>query len=253
MISFTIKTAYIMQYILQRWLLLVLFAALVLLSACNSAGTNGNLSTLTLSFATQNSTQSAQKKSIRRQSNHVEISGAKMLVRGVEFKSDLEDDGISEDSLDFKTESFVVLLNLDGSLNEVAVSEVPEGRYDEVEFDVHKPEDNETPPDTDFKIGDSGDERFSVIIQGTFDGEDFLYRSNENMEQEIELASPLVIEENQENLNVTMTVDISKWFVDENGNPLDPTNPDNRNSIDESIEGSFEDAFKDNDEDGEED
>lgn len=242
-----------MQYTLQRTLLLVLFAASVLLSGCNSAGTNGNISTLSLSFVAQNSTQSTQKQSADKQSSHVEIAEAKLLMRRVEFKSDLEDDGIAEDSLDFKTESFVVLLNIDGSLNEVAVSEVPEGRYDEIEFDVHKPEDNETPPDPDFKIGDSGDERFSVIIRGTFDGEEFLYRSSENMEQEIELASPLVIEENQESLNVTMTVDISRWFVDESGNPLDPTNPDNLNAIDESIERSFEDAFKDNDEDGEED
>lgn len=242
-----------MQYTLQRTLLLVLFAASVLLSGCNSAGTNGNISTLSLSFVAQDPTQSTQKQSADKQSSHVEIAEAKLLMRRVEFKSDLEDDGIAEDSLDFKTESFVVLLNIDGSLNEVAVSEVPEGRYDEIEFDVHKPEDNETPPDPDFKIGDSGDERFSVIIRGTFDGEEFLYRSSENMEQEIELASPLVIEENQESLNVTMTVDISRWFVDESGNPLDPTNPDNLNAIDESIERSFEDAFKDNDEDGEED
>ncbi|WP_440998515.1 hypothetical protein [Fodinibius sp. SL11] len=242
-----------MRYTLLRWLLLIPFAALVLISGCNSTGTNGNLSTLSLSFAAQNSIQSTQKERAEMQSSHVEITEAKMLIRRVEFKSDLEDDGVADDSLDFQTGSFVVTLNLDGSLNEVAVSEVPTGQYDEIEFDVHKPEDNETPPDPDFKTGDSGDQRFSVIITGTYDGQDFRYRSNENMDQEIELASPLIIDEDQGSINVTMTVDISKWFVDETGNALNPTNPDNRNAIDESIERSFEDAFEDNDGDGEED
>lgn len=241
-----------MNYTLQRWLL-VPFALLLLLSGCNSTGTKSNLSSLSLSFVTQNSSQSTQKRNTSVQSNHVEITEAKMLIREVKFKSDIEDDGVPEDSLDFSTDSFVVLLNLDGSPNEVAVSEVPEGRYDEIEFEVHKPEDDETPPDSDFKIGDSGNERFSIIIRGTFDGEDFLFRSNENMEQEIELTSPLEISEDTENINVTLTVDLSEWFVDENGNALDPTNPDNEDAIDESIERSFEEAFEDNDEDGEED
>lgn len=241
-----------MNYTIQRWLFIP-FALLILLSGCESTATKSNVSSISLSFATQNSSQAKQQKNARIQSNHVDITEAKMLIREVEFKSDLEDDGVPEDSLDFSTDSFVVSLNLDGSVNEVAVSEVPEGRYDEIEFDVHKPEDDETPPDSDFKVGDSGDERFSIIIRGTFDGEDFLFRSNENMEQEIELASPLEIDQDTENINVTLTVDISQWFIDEDGNVLDPNNPENEDAIDESIERSFEDAFEDNDEDGEED
>lgn len=241
-----------MKSTLQKWLLLVPVAVSLLFMGCGSTGTKGNLSSLSLSFTAKNASQTSAKQRATTQSSHVTITEAKMLIRGVEFKSDLEGDGIPDDSLDYKAGPFVVNLNLDGSLNEVAVSEVPSGQYDEIEFDVHKPEDNETPPDPDFKIGDSGDERFSIIIKGTYNGQDFTYRSRENMKQEIELSPPLTIDEDTENINVTMRVDLSQWFVDENGNPIDPTNTNMRNEIDDSIERSFE-AFEDNDEDGEED
>lgn len=73
------------------------------------------------------------------------------------------------------------------------------------------------------------------------------------MKQELELATPHTINEDTESLNVTLTVDLSQWLVDENGKELNPTNPDNENAIDESIERSFESIFEDNDQDGKED
>lgn len=232
---------------------ILLLASLVLqlvISGCDTTNsTNDDTTSLSLSLAVQNSNQATDNTT---QSSHLTITEAKILIREIELESDLEDDGIADDSLDFETGPVAVNLNLDGSLNPISVNEVPAGRYDEIEFEIHKPEDNETPPDPDFKIGTSGDERFSVIVRGTYNGQDFLYRSTENMEQEIELGSPLIIEEGQGNINVTLTIDLSRWFVDENGNELDPTLEDNRDEIDESIKRSFE-AFEDNDEDGEED
>ncbi len=243
-----------MKRTLSTWLLLAPLAVSLILSGCNSTGSNGDLAELSVSFVVNN-TGSAAKGSaeILQKSNHVTITSAKMLIRKIEFSNDVEDDGLPDDSLEFETGPFVVALNLDGNLNTVAVNNVPVGQYDEIEFDVHKPEDNETPPDPDFKIGTSGDERFSVIIQGTYNGEDFTYRSSENMDQELELSTPLNITEDTDRINVTLTVNLSEWFVDENGNPLDPTLADNKNAIDESIERSFEKAFEDDDEDGEED
>lgn len=239
-----------MNTLIQKWLLLILFAATYTISGCESAGTNatGDQASLSVSFATNNT---AMQKSSTLQSNHLQITSAKLLVREIEFESDLEDDNVPEDSLDFETGPLVINLNLDGSVTTVAVNDVEPGTYDEIEFDVHKPEDNETPPDPDFKIGTSGDERFSVIVEGIYDVQEFLYRSNENMEQEHELAEPLVLEEGSD-INVTLSVDLSTWFVDELGNNLDPTIEDNRDAIDESIKRSFE-AFEDDDEDGNDD
>lgn len=243
-----------MKTILQKWVFLVPVVGSLIFSGCNSVGSNDKQPTMSLSFMAKNSGQAAKSKTTgTMQNNHVTITEAKILVREVEFESDIENDGIAEDSLNFEAGPFVVSLKLDGSLNKVAVNEVKPGSYDEIEFDVHKPEDNETPPDPEFKIGDSGDERFSIIVKGTYNGENFVFRSRENMEQEIELSSPLVISEDTESINTTLTVDLSQWFVDANGNLLNPTNPDNQSAIDESIERSFEDAFEDSDEDGAED
>jgi len=237
----------------SQFLLFILPIVLMLFVGCNSTGTDPAQPTLALSIAARNAPQFSGKQNTTVESSHITISEAKMLIREVELKSDREDDGIADDSLDFKSESFVVVLNLDGTPNEVALSEVPSGTYDEIEFEVHKPEDNETPPDPDFKTGTSGDERFSIIISGSYDGQDFIYRSRVNMEQEIELNTPLSITEDSGPANLTMLVDLSEWFMDENGKLLNPTNPENENAIDDSIRRSFEDIFKDNDKDAQED
>lgn len=180
-------------------------------------------------------------------SSHLTLTEAKLLVRNIEFES-----AIDQDSLDFETGTIIMSLNLNGGITEVAVSEIQPGIYDEIEFDIHKPEDNEVVSDSDFRIGDSGDERFSVVIRGNIDGNDFLYRSNENFEIELELANNIEILENDNNLDITLKVDISGWFMDELGNPLDPRNFDHKSEIDESIKRSFE-AFEDNDRDGDDD
>ena len=226
---------------------------LFLFTGCNSTGTDPAQPTLALSVTARNSPLFSGKQNPTVQNSPVTITEAKILIREVELKSDLEDDGIADDSLDFKSDSFVVVLNLEGTPNEVALSEVASGTHDEIEFEVHKPEDNETPPDSDFQTGTSGDERFSVIISGTYDGQDFIYRSRENMEQKIELNAPLEIAEDSGPVNLTMLVDLSEWFMDENGNSLAPNNPENKNAIDDTIRRSFEDIFKDNNKDGQED
>lgn len=211
------------------------------LMACTTADNGETTQARINAFVSNGAAQKAKA------SNHLSITEAKLLVRDIEFESYLD-----QDSLDFETGPLVINLNLEGGLTEVAVGDIRPGVYDEIEFDIHKPEDNETPPDSDFRIGDSGDERFSIVIRGTIDGEDFLYRSNENFDIELEFNTPITIEEGNQVYDITLNVDMSAWFMDEQGNPLDPRNFDQVNAIDESIERSFE-AFKDEDRDGNED
>ena len=231
--------------ILHRWPLAVTLLLLFGMSSCDSTNPTADLSSLSVSFATKGT---GMQKDHSLQSTHLTITEAKMLIRKIEFENDVEDDGIPDDSLEFEAGPLVVNLQLDGSVNSIAVSNVDPGSYDEIEFEVHKPEDNETPPDPEFKVGTSGDERFSVIVRGSYNGQDFLYRSRVNMEQEIALAQPLILQENQE-ANVTLTVDLSQWFVDQQGNELDPTIVENQDAIDESIKRSFE-GFEDHDMNG---
>ncbi|RKY92718.1 MAG: hypothetical protein DRQ01_05905, partial [Ignavibacteriae bacterium] len=66
--------------------------------------------------------------------------------------------------------------------------------------------------------------------------------------QDIELQTPIIIEENM-SVNLTIIVNPYSWFFDE-GDYLDPSDPSNESEIEMSIEHSFKDAFRDNNKDG---
>lgn len=178
----------------------------------------------------------------------IQITEAKMLIREIEFES-----AVGEDSLDFETGPLVLNLDLTGGLTEISVTDVRPGVYDEIEFDIHKPEDNEIPSDPDFRIGDGGNERFSVIIKGTVDNEPFLFRSTENFEIELEFDTNFIISDDADGMfDITLSAAINTWFVDGNGAALDPGNTNDWDEIENAIARSF-DAFEDDDRDGEED
>lgn len=75
-----------MKSTLQKWLLLVPVAVSLLFSGCDSTGTKGNLSSLSLSFTAQNTAPPSAKQAATTQSNHVIITEARMLIRGPSLK-----------------------------------------------------------------------------------------------------------------------------------------------------------------------
>ena len=106
-------------------------------------------------------------------------------------------------------------------------------------------------PDPEFREGPTGDQRYSVIVRGTFDGRSFVYKSRQNAEQEIRVSSPIPVSDNGV-VNVTLVVNPYEWFK-ENDDYLDPADPSNSGNIDDAIKTSFARAFKDNDRNGEPD
>ncbi len=128
------------------------------------------------------------------------------------------------------------------------ISNIPPSSYDRIKFEIHKVEDSETPPDPDFIDGESGSERYSVIIKGSFNGNPFIYKSRRSTYQEIELQTPITIEDNM-SVNLTIIVNPYSWFFDEGDYP-DPSDPSNESEIEMSIEHYFKDAIRDNNKDG---
>jgi hypothetical protein len=179
-------------------------------------------------------------------SNTLVIESAKILLKNVKFKH-----VSSHDSNDVKVGPLVVNLNLSGSINEVMVARVPAAAYDRIKFRVHKPEDFEPIPDQEFREGLSGDQRYSLIVGGTFNDRSFVYKSRQNADQEIRLLSPITVSDNGV-VNVTLVVDPYEWFR-ENDDYLNPAVPNNSGNIDDAIKNSFARAFKDNDRNGEPD
>ncbi|KAB2878195.1 hypothetical protein F9K33_14220 [bacterium] len=173
------------------------------------------------------------------------LSSAKVLLKNIKFKTDVED------SLDYKVGPFIVNLDMNGGVTQIAATDIPNGIYDEIKFKIHKPEDDEAVSDTDFVAGASSDQRFSVVIRGTYNGTPFLYRSKKDIEQELEINPPLVVTDSTNDVNATMLVAPAGWFM-KDGLYLDPMNESNRSDIDDNIKKSFKKAMKDNDHDGEE-
>lgn len=173
------------------------------------------------------------------------IESAKLMLKSIKFKTDFED------SLDYKTGPFIVNLDLNGGITQIAATDIPNGIYDKIKFKIHKPEDDEAISDSDFVAGADSDKRFSVVIRGTYNGTPFLYRSKKDIEQELEINPPLVVTDSTNDVNATLLVAPAGWFMEE-GNYLDPNNESNREDIDDNIKRSFKKAMKDNDHDGDE-
>lgn len=223
-------------------MVLLLTAGLLMAVSCSddkNSATDGQTS-ISLKVS-----QTALAKSM---ADTITLDTVKVLMKNIKFKVD--DD--LEDSLDFKVGPFVVYLNLTGKMTTIGVSEIPSGTYSKVKFKIHKPEDNETVSDPEFKTGSGGDERFSVIIKGHYFETPFTYKSKKSIEQELNLNPPLVIADSVGSTNVTLLVSTYAWFRDRNGIILNPADAENEDTIDDNIKDSFK-AYKDDDKDGNDD
>jgi hypothetical protein len=174
---------------------------------------------------------------------NIVIDQAKLLVKKVEF----EVQGTENES-EVEEGPFVINIDLAGGVKEISAGTIPSGTYDKVKFQIHKPDDNETPPDPEFKDGNSGNQRYSFIIKGTINGEPFVYKSKKSIDLSIDLVSPVNVQNIQNNITVLLTQRI--WFLI-NGNTVDPREPSHENEIDDNLKNSFSQAYKDDDRNGE--
>ena len=94
----------------------------------------------------------------------------------------------------------------------------------------------------------------SVRVEGTYKGTAFVFTSAVRSGLEMEFDPPLVIDATT--TNATVSIDVAKWFVDRNGNAIDPTSAtagsESLSQIEDNIRRSFH-AFEDDDHSGEDD
>ena len=184
------------------------------------------------------------------------IESAELVIRALEFEkvetagcdSELDDDSCEE----FEVGPFLLPLPLDGSVSTEITAQVDPGTYDEIEFEIHKADDGD-PADQDFLDRNQDFAGISIRVTGTFDGESFLYTSAIDEEQEIELVDPLIVNPESGPTGVTLTLDISTWFVNSIGMLVDPRTANdgepNESIVTANIEASIE-AYRDDDHDG---
>lgn len=236
-------------------------APLVLLGALacgDSAGLNNR--PVSLSFASQVPAPAvaaygapSYSITVTEGANTLVITKAQLVLREIELKTaataTCADDVGADDCDEIELDPVLVDLPVTAGVVSPITASVPEGTYREIEFDIHKPGDDAK--DLAFKAANPAFADISIRVEGTYNGQPFVFTSTANEGVELEFNPPVVIDAS--NNNVTITVDVGGWFRDANGNLINPAtaNPGQPNAsiVASRIKASL-DAFEDDDEDG---
>ena len=179
------------------------------------------------------------------------LETVKILLKNVELFLDSDEEGEEhERSEEVEVGPFVVNLNLSGTLNPITLTNIPEGTYKGVKFEIHRLGREEAAIDSEFIDSTCGEKGYSIIVSGTYLGNPFVFKSGKSFNQRVYFPGPVTITSGGF-INVTLTVDPYSWF-EKDGNFIDPNNPENYWLINHLIKESFR-SFKDDDRDGDPD
>ena len=211
----------------------MLIVASMVMVGCNVLQSDSDApSTLKLSMKAETAPSSVSKTGFASiQSGHVTITEVKMFLDEFELESAIED------SADFEVENVIVNLPLDGSPLTVTEFEVPEGLYDELQFKI-KRRPYHTGVITNDPDFDEGNRKYAMIIRGTLNGEDFLFRSDKVFKMDLDLNPPLQVNSGADT-ELMISIDVEKWFVGNNGRELDPKNQRDIQFIEQNIRKTF--------------
>lgn len=135
--------------------------------------------------------------------------------------------------------------------SKLAVS-IPAGAYREIEFELDKVKTGSraSAAESLFVAQHPEFRDVTVRVTGTYRGAPFTFLSHVEAEVEFEFSPPLTVESGV-NDNITVSLDLGRWFRGETGALLPPTT-ENQSRIEQNIVTSF-DAYGDRDRDGKED
>ena len=241
----------------QAFVRLVSAAGVVVLAACdNSTGPDRRV--VNVSFATQTSAVSnaALDVTVGDGANTVIITKAQIVVRKLELKSATstecpETDDSDDDCEEVKAGPMLVDLPLTPGATSVLTASIPAGTYRELEFQIHKP--TSSAADQTFVSANPNFANASIRVEGTYNGTAFVYTSTLTDVFELEFNPPIALD--ADNKNVTIKVDLAKWF--RNGTAvINPTtaNPGQPNEqlVNNNIRSSLK-SFEDDDHNGHDD
>ena len=192
--------------------------------------------------------------------NVLVLTKVELVLRDIEFERENHDNcdsvstGNDDDCEEFEAGPVLIDLPLRGGASHEFTVAVDAGTFDEIELQIHKPEDDGDSRDLAFIAAHPDLENVSIRVTGTFNGTAFTFTSDLNVDQEFHLNPPLVVSA-QTDVAVTLQVDLSGWFLS-GAVLIDPSlalqGGTFEGLVENNIEASF-DAFNDDDEDGESD
>ena len=167
-----------------------------------------------------------------------------------------DDEGSNDDGCEeFDAGPFLLELPLDGNVDQVLEVFVAPGTYSKLEFELDKVDDDDA-AEAAFLQANPEFDGVSVRVEGTWNGEPFVFVQEVDAEHELYLDPPLEVADGGETRNLTLRLDISDWFRQGDGMLVDPATAlpgePNEELVEGNIERSFE-LFEDDDYDGEHD
>ncbi len=181
-------------------------------------------------------------------SNGITVDHLRAVIREVKLEraSAVPDD--LADLQEFEVGPFLLDLsgaNLDGTVQQITIADVPAGAYREVRFKLHKPSSTES---TDPKVQEMAALSASIVVEGQIDGQPYTFISGVDADERFEGSFNLASGDN----NVTLNVDPSTWFGGTGSARLDPRVAGNKSAIENNIQASMK-VFDDDDHDGQPD
>ncbi len=182
------------------------------------------------------------------------ITRARIVLREIELKR-LETSDCTGDSIvgceEVELGPVLVDLPLDIGAEQRFAVDVPTGTYSRIDFEIHKVGDDD-PADLAFRQAHPEFADISIRIEGSYNGQDFVFVSDVNVEQELDLVPALMVDSTT-NTNITIFVSLDTWFRSATGDLIDPATANkggpNEGIVTENIKQSLE-AFEDPDRDG---
>jgi hypothetical protein len=238
-------------------------AVVLAIAACSSdaAGPKNSNSQVSFNVATRASALSAGPStaapdSISLGNDTIVLDQVELVLRDVEFRRQNHDvcdslEGEHDSCEEFQAGPVLIDLPLGAGATQEFVVTADSGIYDRVELKLHKPEDDGDDADLAFIAAHPDFANISIRVTGTFNGTPFTFTSDLNADQEFAISPPLVVN-GQNDVAVTLMVDVSGWFVN-GGSLIDPAAANKgggfENQVKNNIESSF-DAFHDDNHDG---
>jgi hypothetical protein len=230
------------------------------LAACGGDVSSPGNRPVSVSFSSQAPATAALNANVTRDvivtvgANALVITKAQVVLRSIKLKTTQamtcsDDDSINDDCDEVRLAPVLVDLPLTANGVTTLTASIPEGTYRQISFKIHKPSDDDA-SDIAFRAANPTFATTSMRVEGTFNGQAFVYTSDMSETTQLVFAAPVVI--GADNKNMTVQFDLGSWFT-VNGQVINPNTANkggiNENAVKTRVRGSLR-ALEDDDRNG---
>jgi len=227
--------------------LVVMFSATLLVGCDSGMNDFADNTDVSLSISTRSGSNDGPQTA-----NSIQVESVEFLVQGLQLHRSVASRGIGQDSVAFRSEPLVIALKNSSLPRVLYTSAVPIGTYNRLSFEVDRPASQTALTSGDVENISGLNGRFSIVVDGLFQGTAFSYRSTSFLYSNVLFGEKLVLDGLTPGpINITLQVDLDRWFTGSDGSVLSPSDDSraNRSAIEKTIEDSFR-LFRDTNSNG---